>query len=51
MTVLCRVMQASTSAYYDWKKRPGQLITAETLRLYRRVKALFVRSREGLGHR
>ncbi len=39
-------MHVSPSAYYAWKKRPGTLISAETLHLYRRMKALFMRSRE-----
>ncbi len=51
VTVLCRVMQVSTSAYYTWKKRPGQLISAETLHLHRRMKALFKQSRSSLGSR
>ena len=33
VTVLCRVMQVSTSAYYAWKKRPGQLISVDVLHL------------------
>ena len=41
----------STSAYYAWQKRPGQLISADTLRLYRCVKMLFTRSRGSLGNR
>ncbi len=45
VTVLCRVMHVSTSAYYAWKKRPGQLISAEILHLHRRMKALFKQSR------
>jgi len=44
-------MQVSTSAYYDWNKRPGQLISADTLHLYRRMKDLFTRSRDSLGSR
>ncbi len=44
-------MRVSTSAYYAWKKRPGQLITAETLHLHRRMKALFKQSRNSLGSR
>ena len=44
-------MQVSRSAYYDWLKRPGQLVTADTLKLYRRVKELFQQSRESLGNR
>ena len=51
MRVLCRVMQVSTSAYYAWKKRPGQLISAEPLHLYHRMKALFKQSRNSLGSR
>ena len=44
-------MQVSTSAYYDWNKRPGKLISADALHLYRRMKALFKRSRDSLGSR
>ena len=44
-------MQVSTSAYYAWKKRPGQLISAEILHLHRRMKALFEQSRNSLGNR
>ncbi len=44
-------MVVSTSAYYDWKKRPGQLIDADTLHLYRRAKQLFANSRDSLGSR
>jgi putative transposase len=41
----------STSAFYAWDKRPGILISADTLHLYRRVKDFFKRSRGGLGNR
>ena len=51
VSVLCRVMQVSTSAYYTWKKRPGELISAEVLHLHRRMKALFKQSRNSLGSR
>jgi len=44
-------MHISTSAYYVWKKRPGQLISAESLHLHRRMKALFKQSRNSLGSR
>ena len=50
-TVVCRVMQVSTSAYYAWRKRPGQLISADVLHLHRRMKALFKQSRSSLGSR
>jgi putative transposase len=48
---LCRVMQVSSSAYYDWFKRPGRLISSETLRLFRKMKELFELSRSSLGSR
>ncbi len=44
-------MKISRSAYYDWLTRPAQVITAETLNLYRRTKALFEKSRQSLGNR
>ena len=44
-------MQVSSSAYYAWLKSPGELISAQTLRLYRRAKALFTASRNSLGSR
>ncbi len=44
-------MQVSTSAYYAWRKRPGQLISADILHLHRRMKALFKQSRDSLGNR
>lgn len=44
-------MRVGTSAYYDWHKRPGKLISADVLHLYRRMKALFTRSRDSLGSR
>lgn len=44
-------MQVSTSAYYVWLKSPGELITADTLALFRRAKALFKTSRNSLGSR
>ena len=44
-------MRVSTSAYYSWLKRPGELISAQMLMLYRRAKALFKASRNSLGSR
>ncbi|MCF2911257.1 IS3 family transposase [Pseudoalteromonas sp. DL2-H2.2] len=49
--ILCRVMGVSSSAYYDWCKRPAQVIDAQTLRLFRRIKVLFKESRQSLGSR
>lgn len=51
MRVLCRVMRVSKSAYYSWKARPIQSISANDLHLSRRAKALFSASRESLGAR
>jgi len=48
---MCRVMGVSSSAYYAWANRPGQLISSETLRLHRRAKKLFEDSRGSLGNR
>lgn len=47
----CRVMQVSTSAYYEWCRRPAQVFSVETLRLFRKAKALFKDSRNSLGSR
>ena len=47
----CRVMHVSKSAYYAWRKRPAIIISAQTLNLHRRAKALFEKSRESLGSR
>jgi putative transposase len=44
-------MQVSTSAYYAWIKRPGELIGADILHLHRRMKELFKQSRDSLGSR
>ena len=51
VSVLCQVMQVSTSAYYAWLKRPRKLITAQTLHLHRGAKALFEKSRGSIGSR
>tara|TARA_B110000902_G_C13988938_1_gene468044 strand:+ start:306 stop:677 length:372 start_codon:yes stop_codon:yes gene_type:complete len=44
-------MCVSSSAYYSWAERPGQLINANTLHLHRRAKKLFNDSRQSLGSR
>ncbi len=49
--MLCKTMQVSPSAYYDWKQRPARLINPEELNLYRRAKSLFQASRNSLGSR
>ena len=44
-------MDVGTTAYYDWKNRPGPVITEDMLRLHRRMKQLFEQSRSSLGSR
>ena len=51
ITTLCRVMEVSPSAYYDWCSRPGELIDHATWQLCHRMKALFNESRQSLGSR
>jgi putative transposase len=48
---MCHVMGARPSAYYAWVKRPRRLISAGTLHLHRRAKALFNDSRQSLSSR
>ncbi|AOT64461.1 transposase (plasmid) [Klebsiella pneumoniae] len=47
----CKTLGLSRSGYYAWDKRPAQLITEDTLMLYRTAKQLFKDSRESLGSR
>ena len=49
--MLCRVMQVSTSGYYDWRSRGGELVDSQRWRLCHRMKALFNESRQSLGSR
>ncbi|MEM5528014.1 IS3 family transposase [Gammaproteobacteria bacterium AS21] len=51
VAMLCRLMKVSKSGYYDWLKRPAVIIGWDTLRLYRRIRRLFERSRGSLGNR
>ena len=51
ITVLCRVMEVGQSSFYDWLKRPEPVISESTLRLHRKMKALFEDSRNSLGSR
>jgi len=50
VALLCRVMSVSKSGYYDWHKRPANVISLETLKLYRLVRQLFKQSRGSLGN-
>lgn len=51
VTLLCRVMQVGTSAYYAWRNRGGEVIDSATWQLCQRMKALFTESRQSLGSR
>ena len=51
VAVLCRVLQVTKSAYYDWKQRGATVIDAKEFALCSRMKALFAASRESLGSR
>ncbi|WP_102531010.1 IS3 family transposase [Shewanella sp. 10N.286.52.B9] len=51
IALLSRVMNVSKSGYYDWHKRPVNVINLETLKLYRLVRQLFKQSRGSLGNR
>ncbi len=44
-------MAVSSSSYYAWRRSPSKIISAETLHLHRRCKALHADSRESLGSR
>ena len=48
---LCRILRVTKSAYYDWKQRGADIISAEEFALYARMKALFAQSRDSLGSR
>lgn len=48
---LCSVMRVSKSAYYDWLNRPVRVMSDSELKLRRRMRKLFKRSRESLGSR
>jgi transposase InsO family protein len=45
------MLSVQRSAYYDWRGRPCKVIGSEELALRRRMKALYVASRESLGSR
>ena len=51
VTVLCRVLRVTKSAYYDWKQRGAIVVGAEAFMLCSRMKALFAQSRQSLGSR
>ncbi|VAX06264.1 hypothetical protein MNBD_GAMMA25-1779 [hydrothermal vent metagenome] len=51
VTMMCQILGVKRSSYYDWKNRPCKVIVPEELALRRRMKALFIASRESLGSR
>lgn len=48
---MCGLLHVTRSAYYDWKQRGADLISAEEFALCSRMKARFVQSRQSLGSR
>lgn len=44
-------MGVSKSGYYDWLKRPATIISLDALKLYRRIRRLFEKSRGSLENR
>jgi putative transposase len=51
VTLLCHMLSVQRSAYYSWKAQPCKVIPPEELVLRRRMKALFIASRDSLGSR
>lgn len=51
MSLCCQALGLSRSGYYAWKQRPARLISADTLKIYRKAKQLFRESRNSLGSR
>ena len=51
VNLLCQMLGVQRSAYYDWRDCPCKVIGPEEMALRRRMKALFVASRESLGSR
>lgn len=49
--LMCRVLNVTKSAYYDWKQRGATVVGAEEFALCSRMKALFAQSRDSLGSR
>lgn len=49
--LMCRILKVNKSAYYEWKQRGAEVISAETFALCSRLKELFIQSRESLGSR
>lgn len=51
VTLMCWLMQVSSSAYCDWRGRGSKLINSKPWQLCHRTKALFNESRQSLGSR
>ena len=47
--LLCHMLEVQRSAYYDWRAQPGKVIVPQELSLRRRMKQLFVASRDKIG--
>ncbi len=51
VNLLCEMLSVHRGTYYDWINKPCKVIGPEELVLRRRMKELFVTSRESLGSR
>ena len=51
VALLCRVLQVTNSAYYDWKQRGADVVSAGEFALCSRMKERFIQSRQSLGSR
>lgn len=51
VAMLCRAIDVSSSAYYDWRKKGAKLIDSQTWHLYQQMKMHFTQSRESMGSR
>lgn len=49
--LLCRLLKVQRSVYYEWRGQPAKVIAPDELALRRRMKELFVASRDSLGSR
>jgi hypothetical protein len=49
--LLCRLLKVQRSVYYEWQGQPAKVIAPNELALRRRMKELFVASRDSLGSR
>jgi len=51
VTLMCLMLKVSTSAYYDWCKRPTSSLEQENESLIEDIKEIFEEQKEGCGTR